>query len=74
MNNTRAKPRRDPVTGKAHIINWEHPAFGYRRCCSYCYFPLGKDLPEEQAESCLHCRTSFDHTQDDPMDDPDAYD
>ena len=47
MFNPDAKPRRNPSTGCAHITNYEHPAFGFRRCCSYCYAPQPKDIDEE---------------------------
>ena len=69
-----AKPRIDPTTGCAHIINWEHPAFGCRRCCSYCYHPQPKDVPEEQIESCWKCGEKFDHADDDPREPEDYYD
>lgn len=74
MNNSGAKPKRDPTTGRGHIVNWWHPAYGYRRCCSYCYTPLRKDTAEEWITNCQQCGIEFDHNDDDPMDPEDAYD
>ena len=74
MNNMGAKPRLDPITGKAHIINWEHPAFGCRRCCSYCYCALARDQAEEKIEKCWNCGTAFDHADDVPRDSEEYYD
>ncbi len=73
-NNSGARPVRDPVTGKGHIMNWENPAYGYRRCCSYCYCPIARDIPEHEIEKCSNCGIGFDHGDDDPVDDPELYD
>ena len=74
MMNPEGKPRRNPVTGCAHITNWEHPAFGVRRCCSYCYAPQPKEVPEESLRRCWSCGEPFDHADDDKLEDPDYYD
>lgn len=68
-----AKPRIDPTTGCAHIINYEHPAFGNRRCCSYCY-SAQKKVPDSEIDSCRHCGTKFDHADDDPREPEEWYD
>jgi len=60
-----AKPRRDPTTGCTHIKNWEHPAFGVRRCCAYCDTPQPKDIQEDLLNYCWNCGERFDHTDDD---------
>ena len=69
-----AKPRRDPITGCTHIKNWESPAFGVRRCCAYCDTPQPKDIDEERLNYCWYCGERFDHTDDDPREEEDAYD
>lgn len=69
-----AKPRRDPVTGCAHIKNWEHPAFGVRRCCSYCYSALARTADEKSLASCPMCGERFNHEDDDPMLPDEEYD
>lgn len=74
MNNSGAKPKMDPTTGCAHIMNWENPAFGYRRCCSYCCRPIPRDVDERALKVCTHCGMKFDHAEDDQLDDPDCYD
>lgn len=74
MNNPKAKPRRDPVTGCAHIANWETPAFGVRRCCSYCDAPQPDDINEELLNYCYSCGETFDHCDDDPKEAPECYD
>lgn len=74
MLNPQAKPRRDPKTGCAHLTNWEHPAFGFRRCCSYCYAPQPKDIDETLLKNCYSCGEPFDHADDDPKEAPECYD
>lgn len=74
MFNPDAKPRRNPSTGCAHITNYEHPAFGYRRCCSYCYAPQPKGIDEALLITCYSCRERFDHADDDQKEDADSYD
>lgn len=74
MFNPDAKPRRNPSTGCAHITNYEHPAFGFRRCCSYCYAPQPKDIDEELLKTCYSCGETFDHAEDDLKEDADSYD
>lgn len=74
MLNPQAKPRRDPKTGCAHLTNWEHPAFGVRRCCSYCYAPQPKDIDETLLKNCYSCGELFDHADDDPKEAPECYD
>ena len=74
MLNPQAKPRRDPKTGCAHLTDWEHPAFGVRRCCSYCYAPQPKDIDETLLKSCYSCGEPFDHADDDPKEAPEFYD
>lgn len=69
-----AKPRIDPTTGCAHIKNWESPAFGVRRCCSYCDAPQPKELTEELIEYCYSCGQRFDHMDDDKKEAEDFYD
>ena len=71
--NRSAKPRIDPTTGCAHLINYEHPAFGCRRCCSYCYSAQAK-VPDAEIESCWNCGTKFDHADDDPREPEEYYD
>ena len=73
-NNTGARPVRDPVTGMGHIMNWESPAFGYRRCCSYCCAAQPRDIPEHEMIKCWNCGIMFNHADDDPVDDPELYD
>lgn len=74
MLNPQAKPRRDPKTGCAHLTNWEHPAFGVRRCCSYCYAPQPKDIDETLLKNCYSCGEPLDHADDDPKEAPEFYD
>ena len=66
MNNPEAKPRRDIVTGCAHITNWKFKDGTIRRVCSYCDTDQPKDIPEEQLHYCYHCGETFDHLDDDP--------
>lgn len=72
--NRSAKPRIDPTTGCAHLINYEHPAFGLRRYCSYCYHAQSKEVPEAELKECWNCGTKFDHADDDPREPEGHYD
>ena len=74
MQNPQAKPRRNPATGCAHLTNWEHPSFGVRRCCSYCYAPQPKDIDESELKTCYSCGETFDHADDDPKEAREFYD
>lgn len=73
-NNAGGKPRRDPISGKAHIINWENPGYGRRRCCSYCYSALARYADEGKVERCWSCGTEFDHSEDEEKEPDDWYD
>ena len=64
---TSPKPRRDPVTGCAHIINQKNMFGKNQRACSYCYAVQPEEVVESWIKFCWRCGEMFDHSDDDPM-------